>query len=226
MHAFMPLPPTVHDRHFVRPHLHRHGLQLRKTKAGRYRAPAVARAPYMDLRQYGALLNPLNPTPFVEAFGERLEAPPPPPSQPARVLLEQFNAAHPRFSTARGMQPANAVFLQALKLEPDDPALGTFFVGSNQHGAYADASKMQRPVERLYERLHNEAVATQDVQRVQQLNEAFRVASGPVIPLSANVGLSPSSSSATSSRPASPTTARPRTRSRAPTPIPEGSATP
>lgn len=200
---FAPHSQEFHDTHLAKPHLHKHGMQFKKGRSDRYKPPARPRAPYMALYEYAQLLNPLNPTPFVESFGERLDAVATyQPPKSFQGVVAKFDADNPSYSTERGIKRETAYFIQQLidigyQIAPDD----IFLTG---HGNIS-RTKVNRPLHSLYERLHTESIVDGDTDMIYQMNNIYEDAMEAIIPnRSMGSGLTSKNTSRPPSREASP----------------------
>lgn len=115
-HKFQPLRQSTHDLHFTVPHLPAHGLDVRPTKRGRGTTGSTrSLTPTTSMHAYAQLLN-TNVTPFVEAFGNRIERASryTPPVQ-FRSIVNEFERAHPAYAQINGMRPETSYFIRELR---------------------------------------------------------------------------------------------------------------
>ena len=198
LQTFAPHTQDIHDTYMAKPHLHKHGMEFKKPRSDRYKPPARPRAPYMALREYAQIMNPLNPNKFVEAFGERLDAAKTyQPPKSFQGVVEKYNQDNPSYSTTLGVKQETAYFMEQLNqygyfIDPDD-----LFLTKSMN---VSKTKMQKPLHKIYETLHNSEIGRGDAELIQKMNEVFEEAMAhitPPIPKNVNLGSGLSSANAT-----------------------------
>ncbi|NCF33020.1 MAG: hypothetical protein GWP50_05565 [Proteobacteria bacterium] len=148
--SYEPMTYLANERHLGVPHLEK-TTRLTKDRKFGYRYTPRPRAPRLAHIEHAQFLNPINPHPHVEVFGQAVTtAHAPSPTPTFRGVVEKFDIYHPSFATHRGMLPENAYFLQKLQL---DPVL--YYTQSNQHGKmHPSPLKMGRALPYLYEQVY------------------------------------------------------------------------
>lgn len=205
---YQPLPQTMHDQYFVRPHLHTHGLYVKPTKKGRARSTTRSLAPATTIHAYAQLLNPMNVVPFVESFGNRLDAAPTyePPVQ-FHTTVAEYNRTFPKkYSTSAGMPTQTAFFIQEVHTQTGHRIdLDNYF--STRNGNPSPALMKTVPLTKVFQDEYNNTTTMSKSQKdslKSAYDDALRMsqpfaATTPPVPANANIGASPSSTSAASS---------------------------
>jgi len=226
---FAPHLQDFHDTHLAKPHLKKHKLKMKKGRSDRYIPPIRPRPPYMALHEYAQILSPMNPKPFVGAFGDRLEAAATHNPDYGEVLTK-FNVENPLYSISAGLKPETAFFIQSLKNMGYEIQPETYY--SNPQGD-PSKNKMRRSMTKLYETMHaSNEIIVEDLESVYKQTVDLI---SPPIPRYMSVGMSsnetssaPTPSQSTRQSPMrspgrSPVAKRTRSRapSRAPSPVKE-----
>ena len=206
---YQPLPQTMHDQYFVLPHLHTHGLYVKPMKKGRVRSTTRSLAPATTIHAYAQLLNPMNVVPFVESFGNRLDAVPTyePPVQ-FHTTVAEYNRTFPaKYSTSAGMRPETAYFVREVQTQTGHRVdLSNYFATRN--GNPSPALMKTVPLTQVFQDEYNAVTTSQSKKDAMKsaydeslrMSQPFVTSTAPV-PATANVGASPSSSASAASSP-------------------------
>ena len=143
-----PLDVYTHENLYGRPRLEKHGMHTKK-KRGR--------------------VNPMNVKVPHEAFGNELEdAIFSQPSDLFEAVVARYNANYPGYTTQNGMRPETAYFISELGIDPE-----RIFGEVTRFGTFPNTRRMARPLNDVYERLHNRERGRGDPDFVRKMDEVY-----------------------------------------------------
>ena len=114
-------------------------------------------------------LNPMNAKVPHEAFGNHLEdAIFSGPSDSFEAVVARYNANFPGYTTEDGMRPETAYFVAEMGIDAE-----RIFGEVTRFGTFPNTRRMGRPLNDLYERLHNRERGRGDPDFVRKMDEVY-----------------------------------------------------
>ena len=158
----------THENLYGQPRLEKHGMHTKK-KRGRARRIYRPRAPYMMHHELAKQLNPMNVKVPHDAFGNKLEdAIFSGPSDSFEAVVARYNANYPGYTTEDGMRPETAYFISEMRIDPE-----RIFGEVTRFGTFPNTRRMGRPLNEVYERLHNNERGRGDPEFVRRMEEVY-----------------------------------------------------